>query len=135
MRPTRLQLAREVLLEGAVVAQPGERVGDGHLGQALDLGRAGGVEAAAVAHDDGAEEGEQQQPDARRRRRSCGSRAPRRGAGGALGERDCAGGGGLAVDDVREHAEDRIDRLVVEAGRAPASPSSTASKSAWLAPR
>ena len=51
------------LVEGAMVAQPGERVGDGHLGQALDLGRAGRVEAAAVAHDDGAEEREQQQPD------------------------------------------------------------------------
>ena len=35
-----LQLARDVLVEGAVVAQAGERVGDGHLGQALDLGRA-----------------------------------------------------------------------------------------------
>ena len=33
-----LQLAGDVLVEGAVVAQARERVGDRHLGQALDLG-------------------------------------------------------------------------------------------------
>jgi hypothetical protein len=38
--PDALELAREVLLERAVVAQPGERVGHGDVRQALDLGRA-----------------------------------------------------------------------------------------------
>ena len=51
-----LQLARDVLVEGAVVAQARERIGDRHLGQPLDLGGDGRVDAAAVAHDDGSEE-------------------------------------------------------------------------------
>jgi hypothetical protein len=109
-----LQLAGHVPLEGAVVAQPGERIGDGHLGEALDLGRAGGVEAAAVAHDDGAEEREQQQPHGDRdgdRLVGAGLVAAQRGA---LSQRASAGGAGLARDDVREDPEDGVDRRVVE---------------------
>ena len=75
--------------------------------RALDLGRAGGVEAAAVAHDE-AREGEQQQPH-----RDDDPVMVRLGArlvaaqGGALGERTRARGAGLAVDDVGEDAEER----------------------------
>jgi hypothetical protein len=58
-----LQLARDVLVEGAVVAQARERIGDRHLGQALDLGGDGRVDAPAVAHDDRSEERDQQQGD------------------------------------------------------------------------
>ena len=112
-----LQLAGHVLLEGAVVAQARERVGDRHLGQAPDLGGARGVEPAAVAHDDGAEEGEQQEADGD----GEGDRPVRAGLvsaqRGALGQRAGARGGRLAIDDVFEDPEDRVDRT---RGRRPA---------------
>ncbi len=108
-----LELAREVLVERAVVAQPGERVGDGDLRQALELGRARRVEPAPEAQDDQRERGEQREADAERDPdRALGPHALR-AHGGAVGERARLGGAGLAGDRVLEDAEDRVDDLVV----------------------
>ena len=114
VRADALQLASEVLVEGAMVAQARERIGDRHLGQALDLGGDGRVEAAPVAHDDGAEERDQEQREENRDAmvRLARTSSPRNAAlwregRGARGRR-------LAVDDVREDAEDGVDGRVVE---------------------
>ena len=115
MRPTRCELAGEVLLEGAVVAQAGERVGHRDLGQALDLGRAGRRQARGGS---------------RSSRRVRAARRPmpiakakvvatrmlpcrRRSLGGV---REPGGGRGArgTSDAVLEHAVGRVDDLVLE---------------------
>ena len=114
VRPTRCKLACEVLLERAVVAQPGERVGDRDMGQARDLAGPRGVKAAAEAHEDQREAGEQGDADGERDRdRAARVRqvlAQRRAVLQRLRGRLLR----LLVDHVLEHAEDRIDHLVVE---------------------
>ena len=131
--PRALQLAGDVLVEGAMVAQAGERIGDRHLGQALDLGEDGGIQAAAVAHDDRPEERDEQQRNEHRDRDGPVGAHLVAAQRGAVGEGRCARGGSLAVDDVREDAEHGVDRQWSNHRTRSRSFSSTALNSAWLA--
>jgi hypothetical protein len=111
--PGALELAREVLLERAVVAQAGERVRHRDLRQPLDLGAAGGFEPAAEAQEQPGKPREEPEAGGEgegddREGRALGASEP-----GAVGQ---AGGGGLVGapgDRVLEHAVDRVDLLVL----------------------
>jgi hypothetical protein len=116
--PRALELAGEVLLEGAVVAQAGERVGHSDLRQALDLGRAGGGEAAAQEEHQPRQEDEDGDAE-RERERARGQDVALNGAQvGAIGEAGGGRGARLAGDAVLEHAEHGVDLLVLDAQRA-----------------
>jgi hypothetical protein len=111
--PAALQLAGEVLLERAVVAQAGERVRHGDLREPLDLGLPRVLEAAAQAQQRPRAGGEQDEPG-REGERDLGER---RGLHVPQLDRVVQAGGGravrLALDGGLEHAVDRIDDLVL----------------------
>ena len=112
--PDAPELTGEVLLEGAVVAQAGERVGHRDLGQARDLGRARRRQARAQPQEQAGQGGEQADADGEgegRRDEDVALQAARLG-----GVREPGGGRSArgAGDAVLEHAVGRVDDLVLE---------------------
>jgi len=107
--------AREVLLEGSVVAQSGQRIARRELRQRRDLSLPGARQPAAEPEQDGSEGHDQRQPEGEHRSDRVGSVAFLVPQLRRLGQRHSGSRRALGVDSGLHGAVDRVDDLVVEA--------------------